>query len=478
MSAVATTTGPAARERGDERPGAIPAAVWRLAAVIAFGAFMSGLDTSVVNVGLDAIARDLDGSLAAVQWVANGYLVALAVSLPACGWLVRRLGAGRLWLWALAGFTVASGLCALAPDLPSLIALRVLQGLTAGLLIPAGQTVLGQAVGPERLGRVMATLGVAVTLAPALGPTVGGLLLEVAPWPWLFLLNLPFGIVALVAGRRLVPRGDATAGVPLDRGGLLLLSAGLPLVVLGATVWGEQRTLATPGALLPLLLGGAALALFVGRSRGRTDPLLDLGLLRDRRFAAACATSAFAGATLFGAGLVLPLFFQLARGEDAMTSGLSLILLGLGSTAALPLTGRLVDRFGGGPVSAWGGLAAVATTLPFALVPVDAPWWLLQLLLLVRGVALALAMMPAMTAAYKAVRPAQLPDASTQVNIVLRIGGALGGALFAVVLAGALPDGPTAAFHQAFWWLTGASLLGLAAALWLTVAERCAARDG
>lgn len=134
-------------------------ATWRLAAVIVVGAFMSGLDASVVNVGLDSISRDLNTDLATVQWATNGYLVALGVSLPVCGWLGRRVGVGRLWLAALAAFTVASILCALAPSIEWLIALRVLQGMSAGLLIPAGQTILGQAVGPERLGRVMASSG-------------------------------------------------------------------------------------------------------------------------------------------------------------------------------------------------------------------------------------------------------------------------------------------------------------------------------
>ena len=184
---------------GQER---LPWSAWRLAAVIAFGAFMSGLDASIVNVGLETIARDLNASIGTTQWAANGYLIALAVSLPVCGWLGRRVGVGRLWLVALAGFTVTSGLCALAGSIHQLIGLRVLQGLTAGLLIPAGQTVIGQAVGSRRLGVVMATLGVAVALAPALGPTLGGVVIHLASWPWLFLVNLPLGALALHLGLR------------------------------------------------------------------------------------------------------------------------------------------------------------------------------------------------------------------------------------------------------------------------------------
>lgn len=454
----------------------IPRRVWRLAAVIVFGAFMSGLDASVVNVGLDTVTRELDSDLATAQWVSNAYLVALGVSLPACGWLGRRVGVGRLWLAALAGFTITSGLCALAPTVGWLIALRVLQGLSAGLLIPAGQTILGQAVGPSRLGRVMATLGIAVTAAPALGPIVGGVVVDTASWPWLFLINLPIGALGLLLGWLYIPRGTAAQIGRLDRVGLALLTTGLPLVVYGVTAWGERRTIADPGVLAPLLVGLAGLTAYALHSRRVASPVLDLRLFADRSYAAASATAGFTGATLFGAGLLYPLYFQIGRGEDATTTGLLLISLSVGTILLLPWTGRLVDRYGGGPVSVVGGLAAVATTVPFALLDTDADGALVQALLVLRGGAIALAIVPAGTAAYKAVTSEQLPDATTQVNILQRLGGALGGAIFAVVLATRLPDGTDAAFHASFWWLTGASALGLATAAWLTTAERRARR--
>lgn len=454
----------------------IPWTVWRLALVIAAGAFMSGMDASVVNVGLETIADDLDTGIGDAQWVANGYLIAFAVSLPACAWLGRRLDVGRLWLLALAGFTVTSGLCAVAGSIEWLIAMRVLQGLTAGLLIPAGQTIIGQAVGAQRLGRVMATLGVAVTLGPALGPTVGGLTIHVGSWPWLFLINLPVGALVLLLGRRHVPRGEPIRGGRLDWPGLVLVTVGLPLVVYGLTAWGEQRALAAPGVLLPLAAGAVALLAFVAHSRRTAEPVLDLSLFANRTYAAAGVTAAFAGAALFGAGLLYPLYFQLGRGESVIASGVSLISLSVGSALVLPLSGRLVDRFGGGIVAVWGGAATVATTLPFALLDVDADALAVQALLLLRGMAVALAAVPAGIAAYKAVATAQLPDATTQVNLLQRVGGSLGGAVFAVILASRLSDGVDAAFHAAFWWLSAAAALGLASALWLARAERSGRR--
>ncbi|SHM23716.1 DHA2 family efflux MFS transporter permease subunit [Cryptosporangium aurantiacum] len=455
------------------RPDApISPQVWRLAGVIASGAFLSGLDASVVSVGLDTLTRDLDTTLATAQWVATGYLIAFAASLPLCAWLARRAGAGRLWLWCLVAFTMASAACAAAPNVEWLIGLRVVQGLAAGMLIPAGQTVLGRAVGPHRLGRVMATLGVAVTLAPALGPVVGGVVIHVGSWPWLFLLNVPIGLVALWLGRRWVPRGEPVDPGRLDWVGLLLVSVGLPLVVYGCTRWGETGNVTGAGVAGPLV-GGVLALLAYGVHAGRSaNPILDLGLFRNRIYRAATVTATFTGAALFGAGLLFPLYYQLGRGAGPLESGLLLIAMSLGSALVLPLSGRLVDRFGGGLVSFAGGLATVVTTVPFAVIDVDAAEWLVQLLLLVRGAALACAVVPAMSAAFKAVTAEQLPDATSEVNIVSRVGGALGGAIFAIVVATHLPDGVDAAFHASFRWLLAASVLATLAAAWLLLAER------
>ncbi|TQS40876.1 multidrug efflux MFS transporter [Cryptosporangium phraense] len=450
----------------------MPPETWRLAGIIASGAFLSGLDASIVNVGLDTITTQLGTSLSTAQWVANGYLIAMASSLPLCGWTSRRIGAGRLWLACLAAFTLVSVACAFAPTIGWLIALRVVQGLSAGMLIPAGQTALGQAVGPSRLGRVMATLGVAVTLAPALGPVVGGLVIHVGSWPWLFLLNVPVGAAALALGLRFVPRGEAGDPGRLDRLGLALLSVGLPVLVWGFTRWGEEGAFGRLDVAGPLAIGVAALAAYGVHGRYSASPLLDLRLFRNRAYRAATLTAMFSGAALFGAGLLFALYFQIGRGADPLASGLLLIGASVGTVVALPFTGRLVDRYGGGPLALLGGLVTVVTTVPFALLDLDAGEWIVQVLLFARGAGLAAAVMPVMTSAYKAVTASQLPDAATQVNILSRVGGALGGAIFAVVLASALGRGPEPAFHTAFWWLVGASALGTASAAWLTLAER------
>jgi EmrB/QacA subfamily drug resistance transporter len=309
----------------------IPWPVWRVALVIVFGAFVSMLDTSLVNVGLDAISADLHASLDNVQWVAGVYLIALAVSLPLCGWLGRKVGVGRLWLSAFAAFTVASGLCALAGDLGWLVALRALQGASAGLLVPAGQTILGQAVGPRRLGRLMSLLGIAVSGGPAIGPAVGGLVLRSLSWPWLFLINLPVGVIGIALGLRYVPRGDRGAAPRLDWAGFLLIGAGLPLFVYAVGRWGEQASPAAGSVLVPLVLGAVGLLAFGVRTWRHAQPLFDLRLFRDPVFGAASVATLFIGATMFGAMLLFPLYFQILRGADVVTTGLSLFSLGAGA---------------------------------------------------------------------------------------------------------------------------------------------------
>ncbi|MCG3756608.1 MULTISPECIES: DHA2 family efflux MFS transporter permease subunit [unclassified Amycolatopsis] len=421
----------------------IDRATWRICWIIVFGAFASGLDASVVTIGLDSISSDLGADLSVTQWIASGYLLALALSLPLTGWLARRFGAGRVWLVALAAFTVTSGLCAAAPDVVLLIAFRFLQGLAGGVLIPAGQTVLGQQVGAARLGRVMATLGIAVSVAPALGPLAGGLILHGLSWPWLFLINLPIGAVGLVLGLRYVPRGSRENPGGIDFVGLALIAAGLPLVLYTITTWGDTGQLEWP-ILVP---GLVLLVWFVRRRHPR--PLLDFSLYRNRLYRAASLAAAFNGALIFGSGIVVTLYFQLGRHLDFVDTGLSLLGFAGATAAIAPVTGRAVDRYGAAPVALVGAVLAVVCTVPFAFLPVDAPGVLVQILLAGYGASVALVSMPMGIAAYKTVEPSRLPDAAAQVTILLRVGGSLGGAVFAVLIAGRLPD-VDAAFRLGF----------------------------
>lgn len=477
MSAASMPTAPHAGGAGEVT---IPRAVWGVAAVITFGAFMTGLDTSLVNVGIAVIGHDLGSALSSTQWVASAYLLALAAALPASGWLSRRFGAGRVWVAALAGFTVTSGLCAAAPNLALLIGFRATQGLAGGLLVSTGISILAQLVGRQGMGRVLAITGVPTVLAPAIGPTVGALLLVHLSWPWLFLINLPIGALGLLLGLRFVPAGNREHAGRLDFPGLALVAAGVSALTYGIAEAAQRQSLAYVPATACLLVGMAALAVFTRRSLRVPSPLLDLRLFTNRVFAAATSQTLFGSAALFGGQIIMPLYFQLQRDRSIVATGLLLLPFGLGAAATFPIGGRLTDRFGGGRVAAAGLTLTALATIPMALLSTHADLVLVETLQVFRGVGLALSGAPVIAAAMAAVARHQLDDASAQVNIVSRVGGALGSAVAVAILTSMLTSAAsrstlTAAFHTVFWWLTGASLLALAGAARLIVAQRHAA---
>ena len=426
---------------------------------------MAMLDATVANLALESIRADLAATLALVQWVATGYLVALAVSLPAAAWLGSRYGYGRVWAVSLAGFVVASALCALAPGPLTLIGARLLQGLAGGLMVPAGQAVIGSTAGPRQLGRLMGALGLVVALGPALGPALGGLLLEVASWRWLFWINVPVGVAALLAARGLVPAGSRDAGRVLYRRGLALLGIGFPLLLYGATEIGAAG--ATAVTVLAVVAGALLTTGFVLGALRTANPLIDLRVLRGKTFAAATATAGLTGANMYGGLLLLPLYLQLAAGRDTAETGLLLLAMGLGSALVLPVAGTLTDRHGAGPVTLAGAGLLVVTTIPFLLPgaflsPGTVSTTALVLVLVARGTGMALAQMPAMTAAYASVAADEMGDAATLVNIVQRLGGAIGAVGVVVTLA--RTGGGASAYGWAFALLAAVSILTLVSA--------------
>jgi EmrB/QacA subfamily drug resistance transporter len=409
----------------------IPVLTWKISAVTGAGAFMAMLDSTVANLAIESIRSDLQSTLTLVQWVATGYLCALAVSLPTVGWLGKRFGYGRTWAGSLIAFVLASAFCALSPGPVSLIIARVLQGLAGGIMVPAGQAIIGSTAGKKELGRIMGLLGLVIALGPAIGPAVGGVLLETTSWRWLFWINVPLGIITLLAARNLVPAGELNEGQRLDRWGFLLLSLGLPLLLYGSTETGVSGgTVLTVGAML----GGVVLSMaFTLHAFRAADPLIDLRLLRNKTFTTATLTTGLTGANMYGALLLLPLYFQIELDQSLTRTGLLLLVMGLASALVLPVGGTLTDRYSAGQVSLWGAVLLFCSSLPFLYSEILSPP-ILFIALAMRGAGIALAQMPAMTAAYTAVTAEQMGDAATLVNITQRIGGAVGAICIVIML--------------------------------------------
>jgi EmrB/QacA subfamily drug resistance transporter len=481
---------------GLERPTLV------VAGVATLGLIMVVLDTTIVNVALDTLSSDLHAPLSTIQWVSTGYLLSLAAVIPVSGWVTERFGSKRTWIASIAMFTLGSALCALATSAGELIAFRVLQGLGGGMLLPVGFTLIAQSAGPRQMGRALALVGVPILLGPIFGPIIGGLIVDSAPWEWIFVVNVPIGVLAIVAAARMLQpsAGRADAGA-LDWFGVASLCPGLVGIVFGLSETESQGGIGHPIAFGPLLAGVALVGLFAWHSLRVPRPLLDLRLFRSPGFRAAATVTFLLGAALFGTLLVLPLYFQVDRGETALNAGLLLAPQGIGAALMLPISGRLTDRLGGGPVVVVGCSIMALASVPLVFVTAHTPYLLLGGVLFVRGMGLGASIQPSTAAAFALLDSAQVPRATAALNTLRQIGGSIGTTVLAVVLqnetravlpsaggAGGLLaplpasarqqiSGPVAsAFGHTFIWALAITVLAILPAVALLRAERALRR--
>ncbi|WP_406630553.1 DHA2 family efflux MFS transporter permease subunit [Amycolatopsis sp. WGS_07] len=440
--------------------------LWRTAFVLVLGTFMATLDSTIVSVGVETLAQRFDASVTEVQWVTTAYLLAVVAAVPASGWLAARFGGRRTWLTAVAVFVLASLLCGLASSLPMLVAFRVLQGLAGGLLPPTGQALLARAAGPERIGRLISVVGVVPLLSPVLGPLASGAILSVADWPWLFYVNLPVGVVAVLLGLRYVA-ADAPADPrePFDFRGAVLLSPGLAAVVFGLTGFsdGYPKLLSSAAVVVGLLMLGA----FVRHGLRVRAPLLDPRLFTRPPFGAAALALVVLGASVFGTMFLLPLYLRRGAGLDAWNTGLLLVPQGIGAAAGSVLVHRIVDRVAPRTLVLSGiGLVALGTAAFTQLGP-ELPDVVLVISLLLRGFGAAMISAPVLALVYRSLEKAQLPKAAGALNLLNTLGGSIGTAVLALVLQNRLAArgaDVAAAFADTFWWVLGLVVVAAAGA--------------
>ena len=308
------------------------------------------------------------------------------------------------------------------------------------MIMPVGQMILADTAGPARMGRVMSITGVPTMLAPILGPTIGGLILESISWRWIFYVNVPIGAIALFLALRVLPVAAASRERPprLDVTGLLLMATGMPALTYGLSEIGITGGFTSDRVVIPLIAGVVLLALFVLHALRVPNPLLDLRLFRRRTYAAASVVMFFLGGALFGALILLPLYYQQLRHVSVIDTGLLLGPQGLGMAAVMPFVGRLTDRIGGGPLVIGGVVTTVIAGIPLGLVGAHTSFVWLSAVTVVRGVGIGFAFMPAFVAAFVALERHELPDAAPQLNVMMRVGGSIGTAVLAVVLSRAL----------------------------------------
>jgi EmrB/QacA subfamily drug resistance transporter len=450
--------------------------IWKITAVASLGAFLTQLDATVVNVSLSSLAVTLHSSVSTIQWVTSGYLLALALMLPLSGWMVDRIGAKAVYLGCFSAFTLSSALCGLAWSADSLIGFRILQGMSAGPLAPMAQMMVARAAG-KRMASVLGFAALPILLAPLLGPVIAGAILEFASWRWLFLVNLPVGVVALVLAVLFLPNDrEATQPRALDLVGWALLSPGLVLFLYGSDHIRDRIGIASLAGSVVLLGAFSAWA-----KRKKDHALIDLRLFKGKVFSASSVTQFMANGVSFAGQMLIPIFLIRVGGRSPSATGLLLAPLGIGMMCGYPLIGTWVKRFGNRKVSATGATLALAGTLPFIYMPSHGlNTVLLAGALFVRGVGQSAIGVPSISAAYASVERADLPMATTTLNIVMRIGGPTLTTLSASFLAwrlGSAPsdDGTANAFTATFILLCSFQALLIAAALRLPVSVEGAA---
>jgi EmrB/QacA subfamily drug resistance transporter len=429
-------------------PDHIDGPVLKIAGVVVLGAIMSILDITVVNVALptfQVVFGDPGHEVAYshVAWTVTAYTLALATVIPMTGWAADRFGTKRLYIAAIALFTLGSALCATAWDIDVLIAFRVLQGLGGGMLMPLGMTIMTRAAGPNRMGRLMAILGVPMLLGPIMGPIVGGWLIEAASWHWIFLINVPLGVIAIVYAWRVLEADTPEPSESFDFLGMALMSPGLALFLFGvSSLPQEGGDVSAPRVWVSMLAGLVLLAAFVVHSFRPEHPLLDLRLFRNRNLTVSIITMFLFAAAFFGGLLLVPTYFQQIRGESTLHAGLLVAPQGLGAMISMPIAGRLVDRMPIGRIAPVGIGLIVVGMFGLTQVTESTPYLALIAMLVVMGLGMGATMMPLFTSALKTLTAHEVARGSTLLNITQQISSSIGVALMSVLLTNHLNDSP------------------------------------
>jgi DHA2 family multidrug resistance protein len=420
-----------ATDNGAWRPRHNP---WAVAMTVTLATFMEVLDTSIANVALPHIAGNLSATIDESTWILTSYLVSNAVVLPASAWIATRIGRKRFYMSCVALFTLSSFLCGLAPSLGTLIVCRIFQGIGGGGLQPSEQAILADTFTAEKRGMAFAIYGMAVVLAPAIGPTLGGYITDNASWRWIFFINIPVGIASLLLSHHFVedpPWVRATVGkkLPIDYLGLGLIVIGFGCLQIMLDK-GERDDWFSSGLIVAMLIITlVALAALVLVERRSAHPIIDLGLLGKRNFAVAWLMMLMLGAVLFGSTVLLPQYLQVVMGYSAEDAGKVLSPGGLVVIALLPLVGRLLGKVDARWLVGFGFVITAVALYHMTGIYPGISFGEAVKLRAFQAVGLAFLFIPISTLAYAGVPPERNNQVSGLVNLARNIGGGIGIAL-------------------------------------------------
>jgi EmrB/QacA subfamily drug resistance transporter len=429
--------------------------------------FMSVMDTQIVNVALATLGKDFAATPAQVQWVVTGYLLSIAVSIPASGWLGDRFGSTRVYLVSLAVFCGSSALCAVAQNLQELVGARVAQGAGAGLMIPVGMTMLYRAYPYEQRVHIARMITRVTVVAPATAPIIGGVLVTELSWHWIFLVNVPIALAALLFGLACLPRAAPTDPRPFDWPGFVLCGGGLA-ALLYAVGTGPTDGWTDPAVWAPGLAGVAALAVFARYSLRRPAPVLRLALLRDRLFRVSCVLVGCSTTAFFGSLVFTALYLQEGRGASALESGLTTFPEAVAIGLSSQVVARLYPRVGPRRLIAAGFLGLAVVNVVMSTAGTNTNLWLVRALMFAIGLAVSYIMLPMQAAAYSRISVTDTSHATAIFTTAQRSASALGVALLSVILASGARGqvrAPVSAFHAVYLTSAGLALLGVLLAL-------------
>ena len=401
------------------------------------------LDVTVVTVAQRTLVTEFDSTQAIVAWTVAGYLLAMATTIPLAGWAADRLGTKRLFIGSVLVFTIGSLLCALASNIPMLVAFRVVQGLGGGMLMPVVITIVRLEAGPHRMGRLMALLGIPIVLAPVAGPIVGGWIIESFNWSWIFLVNIPVGLLTILLAAMVLRADQPNPSEAFDVIGLLLLAPGLAMLLYSMSLLPEWGNVAKWQIWVPLAVGLVMVIAFALRALfGTVHPLLDLRLFTNSPVALANLTTFVFITAVFGVAVLLPSYFQQVMGDTPTQSGLRLIPQSLGVMLTMPIAGWIMDKTGPGRVVLV-GIAVTAVgmgTLVYAASSDGADPAALLIGLVIMGMGMGCTTMPLSAAAVQSLAPRQVAHGATLNSVGRVVAPSVGAALMSVIL--------TAQFHR------------------------------
>jgi DHA2 family multidrug resistance protein len=401
---------------------------WLISVAVMLGTFMEVLDTTVVNVSLPHIAGNLSATVDEATWVLTSYLVANAIVLPLTGWLSNHFGRKRVLMTSITGFTIASVLCGMAPNLPFLIIFRVVQGACGGGLQPLSQAIMLEAFPPEERGKAMAFWGLGIVVAPMLGPVMGGWITDSYSWRWIFYINLPVGAAGLIMSKLFIfdpPYIKRQAG-GVDYWGIGFLAVGIGALQVMLDKGQEEDWFSSHFITILAIVAAVGLTVFVIHELLDRHPVVNLRIFRVRTYSTGVFLMTTLGFGLYGSMVLIPILLQTLLGYPAMNAGLAMLPRGLGSFIAMPIVGALLSKFEARKLLTGGLLGAAFSMYALSHLNLNAGYWDIAWPQFIQGFSLGFIFVPLTTATHDPIAKEQMGNATSIFNVMRNLGGSVG----------------------------------------------------